>query len=1122
MKKYLLFLFVFSSLFSEAQEFNSQRLLEIAEEQRTLFEERQDKIRRLAGPMGFPQRLELSNGNSAVLVDIQNDRPVYFTTYNQQARVTTGVDSVQSPSGLGLNLFGDGMKVAVFDGGAVLTTHAELQGRVLNNTDEGLDNHATHVTGTIAAKGINPTARGMMPNSEIVAYYALSGNDISPMAQEANAGTILSNHSYGPINGWNFSGGSWAWTGGANEVDPDFGLYTNRSRSIDDVAFNAPNYLVVWSAGNHRSDIGDGSRPPDGPYDCISPPGVAKNIMTVGAITGFNQYRGPEDAVMSNFSSWGPTNDGRIKPDIVGDGVSVLSTGVDSEDDYWTTQGTSMSAPNVTGSLGVLQQYYKELNGEFMRSATLKALAIHTAREAGPSPGPDYRFGWGVMNTLDAVKVLRDVNGADTVLVEDVLDNGQSKSYSFFSDGATKISATIAWTDRPGDALQEADADDTSPRLVNDLDIRLIDDEGNEVSPWILDPSQVGRAATKGDNFRDNVEKIEFELPEPRSYTLLVTHKNNLVGDSQAYSLVLTGNELSDNTEELYWIAGSGATNSETNWSDESGGTSIPMLDLSMKTLVFDGNSTITADDIITVSGNVTVNNLLWVNNNSATIDLNGNTLTVTNLLYSQHDSLTFKNGKVILGAANQQALSLLFKGSTDFELEMQNSSPLEITSAVELGSLSLAGSQVSINNSEVVLNNLVVDNGSVLDLKSSEISINEKLELISGSILDESSIWSFVDATISNQGELQELDSVMSSGVTTVSGLWFARTWEQQEELVIAGSLLADKYIMTSADLVFDDAGSISVIEDLQIDATADQRSSISSNGDLGQVIISYRDLLCFDFVDLNNVEFVTESVVNFGPASSLTDVVNAVNLNCDDVVFASFSVTGECANSPLNITNLSKGAIEQYLYDFGNGDSSSLEEPILVFDEPGTYSVEQRVSNALIEESFSLDVTVVENPLAPISIIENDESLIASLVSDNYTWYYNGVEIDDFNERTLTPEEEGFYRVAYERSGEECLIRVSEPYNFLVTALEDEVQDVAEKEFRMYPNPTADYLYVQDSNPLSDVLVYSLDGKLVPVRVDKEARGVRLDVAELEKGMYIMSIATPNRIITKRFIKE
>lgn len=78
-----------------------------------------------------------------------------------------------------------------------------------------------------------------------------------------------------------------------------------------------------------------------------------------------------------------------------GNGVDLLSSTSDSDDSYGFSSGTSMSAPNISKSLALLQQHYRRLNDEFMFASHLKALVLHTADD-GKKKGPDYQFGWGV------------------------------------------------------------------------------------------------------------------------------------------------------------------------------------------------------------------------------------------------------------------------------------------------------------------------------------------------------------------------------------------------------------------------------------------------------------------------------------------------------------------------------------------------------------------------------------------------------------------------------------------------------------------------------------------------------------------------------------------------------
>lgn len=299
-----------------------------------------------------------SQGNLVLLVDVtSNGLPLYETTDNAGAAITTGVTKLRSGGILGLNLEGNGLEIGVWDGGLV-NGHIEFGDRILLREGSTEDTHATHVTGTIIASGINPSAKGMAPKAKVFAYdFSNDTPEMLSMAREDQSGLILSNHSYGLITGWRFNNG-WQWFGDvsiSSFEDWKFGFYSNAARQWDQLAYNAPYYLIVKSAGNDRSDTGGGNFPADcnggSGYDCLADKSVAKNILTIGAVNKIPEYQGPSSVVMSSFSSWGPTDDGRIKPDLVAAGVNIFSTYSSTTNDaYGPLSGTSMSTPNATRS----------------------------------------------------------------------------------------------------------------------------------------------------------------------------------------------------------------------------------------------------------------------------------------------------------------------------------------------------------------------------------------------------------------------------------------------------------------------------------------------------------------------------------------------------------------------------------------------------------------------------------------------------------------------------------------------------------------------------------------------------------------------------------------------------
>lgn len=532
------------------------------------------RLQILAKEKGWEMVMKRPNGGIAILTGIDEaGNPLYTGTDNNiLAAATIGTNKLWPGGSTGLNLSGSSAsvknKLGVWDGGRVLATHVELTGRVVQRDNSpNHDDHATHVTGTLIARGINPLAKGMSYGQQELIAYDFNGH-LSEMLNEAST-LLVSNHSYGTISGWYYNQAQtrWEFRGPANaNEDYKFGYYSSEAQVWDSIAYNAPYYLIVKSAGNNRNENGPavgttywrydvnnqmvnaGPRPAgisnNDSYDIISTYGTAKNILTVGAINPISSgYTRPEDAVISSFSSWGPTDDGRIKPDVVADGVNLLSSISTSDNAYAIYSGTSMAAPSASGSLLLLQEYYNQLHpGNFMRSATLKGLIIHTADEAGSDPGPDYRFGWGLINMQRAAAVIT-ANNTTQLIQENVLNNGGTFSLPVIASGNGTISATLSWTDPKAPVVEPVATalNNTTPKLVNDLDI-VIKKGTVTYRPWILNPTNRPAAATTGDNTLDNVEKIELPDVVPGdTYTIEITHKGTLARGTQAYSLIASG-----------------------------------------------------------------------------------------------------------------------------------------------------------------------------------------------------------------------------------------------------------------------------------------------------------------------------------------------------------------------------------------------------------------------------------------------------------------------------------------------------------------------------------------------------------------------------------------------------
>lgn len=490
--------------------------------------------------------------------------PMFYRLNNLQAARTVSTDDVWPGGGAGYNLTGSATttaQLAVWDGGGVRLTHQELVGRVTQmDSPGGTHPHSTHVAGTMVASGFQAAAKGMSYQANLSAYEWT--DDTIEMATAAAAGLRVSNHSYGYAAGWEYSAPYYYWYGDINisqTEDVGFGFYDSDTRDYDVIAYNAPNYLICKSAGNDRNDFGPGAggghyywnggwvwgtttRDADGGtdmYDCIGWIGNAKNILLVGAVADItNGYTQPSDVVQASFSSWGPTDDGRIKPDIVANGIGLYSCGDASNSTYLTYSGTSMSTPNAAGSINLLQDQYTAIKGGQARSATMKAIVIHTADEAGSNNGPDYQNGWGLLNTHSAADLIAGDAAGVPRIREATLVDGNTDYYHFVTTATEPARVTVVWTD-PAGTPPPYSLNPTNKMLVNDIDVRVeYIPLAMTYSPWVLNPASPANAATTGDNDRDNVEVVDVEFALPGLYVVSVTHKGSLSSGVQAYSIV--------------------------------------------------------------------------------------------------------------------------------------------------------------------------------------------------------------------------------------------------------------------------------------------------------------------------------------------------------------------------------------------------------------------------------------------------------------------------------------------------------------------------------------------------------------------------------------------------------
>lgn len=457
-------------------------------------------------------RTEIKNGSVYHIKSIdKNGNPVYINT---KSNVASGEliksNSLYSGGSIGVDITGTGMVVGIWDGGQVRATHELLVGKATMQANQALqtkkgDDHMTHVTGTIVGKDIANSAKGIAYNATSKNYDW--DNDLTEMTSFAADGYLISNHSYGMGNETTQA----PWT---------FGAYDEVAKNWDALLKTTPNYLPFVAIGNEQKSNGSGKTGVDQGYDVVTGSAASKNVITVGGVNA--------DRSMSDYSNFGPTDDGRVKPDICARGTGINSSITDSDTAYSGTEdssGTSYAAPAAAASGLLLQQYYYSLNNSYMSASMLKCLMLHSADDAGPV-GPDLKFGWGILNIERAAQIIKDSKTTGRSRMHTFTTNPTNNSSTELSIsgigttatnvgvGTGEIKASICWTDDEGpEQLESNGVDPSLSRLVYNFDIKL-----RRLSPFVQTApyksftmaTRSSVAALAGDNwFQNNVDNYK-------------------------------------------------------------------------------------------------------------------------------------------------------------------------------------------------------------------------------------------------------------------------------------------------------------------------------------------------------------------------------------------------------------------------------------------------------------------------------------------------------------------------------------------------------------------------------------------------------------------------------------
>lgn len=452
---------------------------------------------------------------------------------NDSNRALVGADVVSTAP---YNLDGTGITALVYDAGSVLATHVDFGGRVTDADTTPISDHATHVSCTLGGSGSasGGTWAGMAPGVNLVSYgfeddgtgtflYTNPGDLEADYTEAINTfGADLANNSIGTNTCAN---------GFACEITGDYGVTAALIDAIVRGSLGAP-FRILWANGNERACTRcqtEGFTTPEG-YHSTVPPSGAKNHVSVGAVNS-------NDDTMTNFSSWGPTDDGRLKPDIVAPGCQTNGDfGVTSCSSLFGTTtyskkcGTSMATPTVTGMAALLLQDFRAqfpTRPDF-RNSTLKILLAHNAVDLG-NPGPDYQAGYGSVRIEPTIDFMR----AGSFLEDSVGAGGVYTTLVVVNPGDAQLKIMLAWDDVPG-------TPNVDPALVNDLDLRVFSPSSTQHFPWTLDPLNPANPAvqTQADHI-NNIEQVLVNGPQTGVWVVEVLGFNVPVGP-QPFSLSTT------------------------------------------------------------------------------------------------------------------------------------------------------------------------------------------------------------------------------------------------------------------------------------------------------------------------------------------------------------------------------------------------------------------------------------------------------------------------------------------------------------------------------------------------------------------------------------------------------
>ncbi len=469
--------------------------------------------------------------------------PPGFELHNDNSRGHMQVSSVVSAFATQLN--GSGQVIAVADSG-IDQDHGDMNNRINgavsvvsgdSSTEDTHSGHGTHVACTVLGDGSKGAYAGVAPESNL--YFQAMERDSDGQFYSPSMNYIL-NQAYD--NGARIHTNSWG-------AHTNFGQYTTDSVDVDDRVNYYDQYwsydglAVLFSAGND----GDGAT-------TITPPATAKNQIAVG---NHHNRGGSAPDTLATSSSRGPTDDGRLKPDVSAPGswvrscrsqdASDISTATWSSQWYLEYSGTSMAAPNAAGASALIREYLIEVaQRPEPQGALVKSLLILGAEDIDSRDIPNNDEGWGRVNLARSLTAIGDTG----VWVDDrnYLRSGNTRDYSFnLTHGWQQLKVVLSWSDYRGSTW-------ASTQLQNDLDLVVTSPDGT--TTYLGNVFQNGRSITGGTaDDVNNVEVVLIDQAQKGVWTVSISDvRHGGQKSEQTYALAIRGAGVDDLSPDAAFV----------------------------------------------------------------------------------------------------------------------------------------------------------------------------------------------------------------------------------------------------------------------------------------------------------------------------------------------------------------------------------------------------------------------------------------------------------------------------------------------------------------------------------------------------------------------------------------